>query len=132
MNYILDTHVFLWLIFEPEKLAPNKLEILASPTNNLYITTLSFWEICIKYNLGKLELQGLAPEDLPAAAKEMGISVINIGEEIMASFYKLGKFKNHKDPFDRLIIWYCICVGDKLVSRDKRFEEYKGVGLKLL
>lgn len=132
MNYILDTHVFLWLIFEPEKLAHNKLEILANPTNNLYITSISFWEICIKYNLGKLELQGLAPEDLPSVANEIGISVINIGEDIMASFYKLSKLKNHKDPFDRLIIWYCICVGDKLVSRDNRFKEYKQFGLKLL
>jgi len=49
----------------------------------------------------------------------------------MASFYKLPKVDNHKDPFDRIIIWKCINDNFVLVSKDRKFPEYEPFGLKV-
>lgn len=132
MNYIIDTHIFLWLVFNQDKIASHKMKILENPLNNVYITSISFWEIALKYNLGKLDLSGVAPEELPNIAKSMDISIINIDENTMASFYKLSKIASHKDPFDRIIIWHCIANQYILVSQDKKFLEYKSLGLRCL
>jgi PIN domain nuclease of toxin-antitoxin system len=105
MTYIIDTHIFLWLIFNQNKISDNKIKILENPDNTIYITSISFWGISLKYNLGKLDLEGVIPEELPRIAKAMDISIINIDENTMASFYQLKKVTNHKDPFDRIIIW---------------------------
>lgn len=129
-RYIIDTHIFLWLLFEPEKIDKNKLQILQNPKNKVYITNISFWEISLKYGLGKLELDGISPEELPKKAQKMGIDILEIDTNSMSSFYKLPKVEVHKDPFDRIIIWKCINDNITLVSYDRKFPEYEKFGLR--
>ena len=131
-RYLIDTHIFLWLVFDPERVGSKKLEILKDPRNRIFIANISFWEISLKYYLGKLDLSGLAPDELPKVAQKMGIDTLEVNKEVMSSFYKLPKVKNHKDPFDRIIIWRCINDNLTLVSQDNKFSEYKNFGLKIL
>ena len=132
MKYIIDTHIFLWLLFEPEKTDKTKLEILENPENSIYITSINFWEISLKFALGKLELNGLKPDDLPDCAFKMGLKILDIDSKNMASFHQLKRIEKHKDPFDRLIIWYCISNDFILVSKDGKFSEYSSLGLKVI
>ncbi|WOE69200.1 type II toxin-antitoxin system VapC family toxin [Hydrogenimonas thermophila] len=129
-KYLIDTHIFLWLVFDPEKVNTKKLEILKDPQNKIFIANISFWEISLKYNLGKLNLSGLTPDELPKVAQKMGIDTLEIEKEVMASFYKLPKVQTHKDPFDRIIIWQCINDNITLISQDRKFSEYESFGLK--
>ena len=80
MRYIIDTHIFLWLIFEPDKIEETKLEILKNPKNKISVVDTTFWEISLKFGLGKLELHGINPEELPSIAQKMGIDVLSIGK----------------------------------------------------
>jgi PIN domain nuclease of toxin-antitoxin system len=130
--YLIDTHIFLWLVFDPDKIDNKKLEVLKNPKNKIFIASISFWEISLKYNLGKLELNGLIPDELPKIAEKMGLDIMEIGKETMASFYKLPKVNTHKDPFDRIIIWKCINENLILISKDKKFPKYEKFGLKFL
>ena len=132
MKYVLDTHIFLWLVFSPEKVTTEKLRILSNPQHSVVITPISFWEISIKYNLGKLILENTTPDKLPQLAQTMHIDIESIDAQCMASFYNLPQNRFHKDPFDRLIIWYCICKNHTLVSQDRQFTEYKSLGLNVL
>lgn len=132
MRYIIDTHIFLWLIFEPDKIEETKLEILKNPKNKISVVDTTFWEISLKFGLGKLELHGINPEELPSIAQKMGIDVLSIGKDIMASFYKLPKIDTHKDPFDRILIWKCINENTVLVSKDRKFSFYEALGLRWL
>lgn len=132
MRYVIDTHIFLWLLFDTKKVPAKILNRLKDASNAIYITSISFWEISLKYNLGKLELNGVKPEDLPQMATDMGIEVLEISPTEMASFYQLPKVENHKDPFDRIIIWHCIVHKDTMVSLDGKFGEYEVFGLRVL
>lgn len=132
MNYVIDTHIFLWLLFEPTKISTNILDILKNSSNKVAITSISFWEISLKYNLGKLELNGVFPEELPKMATKMGIEIEEIAAQEMASFYKLEKNPKHKDPFDRIIIWHCIEHQEILISLNGKFDDYQEEGLKVL
>ncbi len=129
MTFVIDTHIFLWLIFDPDKISKEKITILEDPANKILIASISFFEISLKYNLKKLDLHGIIPENLPDIAKKMDILPANIDSKIMASFYKLEKIDKHNDPFDRLLIWYCICKGYTLISQDRKFRKYKKLGL---
>jgi len=132
MRYVIDTHIFLWLIFSPEKIPVETLSFLNNPQNQVVITPISFWEISLKYNLGKLILENTTPDRLPQLANMMNIGIEQIDSECMASFHNLPRSKFHKDPFDRIIIWYCMRNDHTLVSMDRQFDEYKSLGLKLL
>jgi PIN domain nuclease of toxin-antitoxin system len=49
MNYIIDTHIFLWLIFDPKKISVEKLKQLENCNNTLFISSISFWEISLVF-----------------------------------------------------------------------------------
>jgi PIN domain nuclease of toxin-antitoxin system len=131
-KYLIDTHIFLWLVFDPDKIENKKLEILKNPKNKIFIASISFWEISLKYNLGKLELNGVNPDELPSLVKKMGLEVLEIDKDTMASFYRLPRVDTHKDPFDRIIIWKCINDNLTLISQDRKFLQYQEFGLKSL
>lgn len=131
MKYLLDTHTLLWVLFEEEKLSENAKVVIKNPDNEVYVSIVSYWEISLKYALGKLELKGITPEELPKKAEEVGIETLEVSEEEASTFYKLPRLK-HKDPFDRLIIWQAINREITLISKDKPAKEYQKFGLEIL
>lgn len=132
MKLLIDTHIFLWLIFSPNKLPAHWLPILQNPKNKLVVSGLSYWEISLKYGLGKLVLEGATPEELPQLAQRMGIDVLPLSPTILASVHQLLTVDGHKDPFDRALIWFAICEQYTLVSCDQKLAAYQSQGLRLL
>lgn len=128
--YLLDTHIALWVLIEPEKLS-NKVRSLIDSEIPLSLSVISLWEISIKYAKGKLYLKrGLKPDDFPKALDLTGIDIVQPQVETWATFFKL-PIGQHKDPFDRMIIWQAMREKHILVSRDASFAEYKKVGLRI-
>jgi PIN domain nuclease of toxin-antitoxin system len=130
MRLLLDTHSLLWAIFDPKKLSEPARAAIKDQRNDVAVSVVSFWEISLKYALGKLELVGAKPEDLPETTETMGIDILQVSAYEAASFHKLPKLA-HKDPFDRLIIWQAIQQRMHLISKDRSFEDYKASGLKI-
>lgn len=130
MSYLIDTHIFLWLLFEPKKVPLSKLKILQDGKNTVYISSISFWEISLKFSLGKLFLEGVTPEKLPSLAVQMGLEIIDATADELSCIHQLPNY--HKDPFDRIIIHQAISRKITLVSVDGKFEAYKEHGLMLI
>ncbi len=129
MNLLLDTHSFLWALFTPDKLSKSAAQKIKSPDNDVSVSVITFWEISLKYALGKLELDGIEPEELPGCAEEMGMSIVPMSPSEAASFYKLPRLA-HRDPFDRFLIWQAIQRKMILLSRDSEFDAYRKFGLR--
>ncbi|MDZ7720906.1 MAG: type II toxin-antitoxin system VapC family toxin [Balneolaceae bacterium] len=131
MNYLLDTHTLLWVLFDEERLSKKSIIAFKNPKNILFVSIVSYWEISLKYGLGKLELTGITPDELPYYAKEAGIQTSKVSEITASTFHKLPRSK-HKDPFDRLIIWQAIHQNHILITKDRKIKEYQKHGLKVL
>ena len=131
MKYLLDTHTFIWLLFEPKKLSSKVSTIIMEPENTIYVSLITFWEISLKYNLGKISLKNVVPDDLPGYAKKSGIEILELEADIVSSFHKL-PVDSHKDPFDRLIIWQCIHKGITLLTKDSEISQYEKYHLKTI
>ena len=129
MKLLLDTHGFLWSLFNPEKLSKGALREIKSPDNDVAVSVVTFWEISLKYALGKLELTGVKPEQLPDFADQMTFETLPITAVEASSFHKLPRL-SHKDPFDRIIIWQAIQRRMTLVSKDRDFKAYRKFGLR--
>jgi len=131
VRLLLDTHSFIWSLFSPEKLSKRARSAILDPENDAMVSVITFWEISLKYGLGKIEFKGLNPEDLPVSAREASFEVIRLEPEEAAGFHLLPRL-GHKDPFDRLIIWQAIKRDFFLISVDRKFSEYREYGLKIL
>ncbi|HQT90857.1 MAG TPA: type II toxin-antitoxin system VapC family toxin [Candidatus Kryptobacter bacterium] len=131
MNYLVDTHCLIWSLLDPDKLHPTHRDLLLDVSSTKFVSKISYWEIALKYSLGKLSLKGITPERLLKVAFEAGYQIYDISEDDLVTSYQLASSKTHRDPFDRLLVWQCIRNSLILVSVDKRMQEYTGHGLKL-
>jgi len=131
MNYLLDSHAFLWTFFESKKLSARARDVILGPDNEVFISTVTFWELSLKYSLGKLSLKNVLPDELPFISTQSGFRIHTPSADDVASFYKLPR-KGHKDPFDRLLIWIAIKNDLTLISADTSFGDYERNGLKVL
>jgi PIN domain nuclease of toxin-antitoxin system len=131
MNYLVDTHYLIWSLLDPDKLHPAYREVLLDTATIKFVSKISYWEIALKYSLGKLHLKGITPEGLLEVAVEAGFGVHGVSAEDLASSYRLPASTGHRDPFDRLLVWQCIRNSLVFVSADAKVKEYTKHGLKL-
>jgi PIN domain nuclease of toxin-antitoxin system len=132
LNYLVDTHYFIWSLLDTGKMGAKAREALADSLTIKYVSKITLWEISLKYSLGKLQLKGLIPEKLVDIGTEAGYEILDVSAEDVISYYKFPLHKSHRDPFDRLLIWQCIRNDLVLISADERVKDYSKHGLKLV
>ena len=122
MNYLLDTHSFLWFINGDRELSENARMAIEKDGALNYVSIASLWEIAIKISLGKLISK------IPFAEIETQISnnsflvlPVSFNDTLVLStlpFY-------HRDPFDRMLIAQGITNDLTVITRDTHFNNYK-------
>ncbi len=128
MKLLIDTHIFLWALFDRSKLEPRIAKCLKS-AELVHVSTITFWEIALKVGIGKLKLPRTKPAELPSVAEKTGFTISAPDTDSFASFNEL-PLKQHRDPFDRMLAWQAICENYILVTADEAFREYRQAGLK--
>ena len=111
MAWLLDTHALLWALFEPSKLGRKARTIFEDSSSNVMVSPVSYWEISLKSGLGKLSLPGTEPGEIPEAVKKLGLAELPLGSEILATGHMLPRSPDHRDPFDRMLVWHSIQTG---------------------
>jgi len=131
MILLLDTHILLWAIGKTYELSEKVKREITNPDNTILVSAVSLWEIALKHSLGKLVVD-FDIQEIPHYCERMlfELTPLNPVEALMSMH--LPSKPNHKDPFDRMLIYQCITNGYTLVSRDKAIEIYKKDGLKLI
>jgi len=132
MIYLLDTHTFIWTVLKTDKLSKNVQRIITDINNEIYVSTVSFWEISLKTGIKKFSFENISIKDFPKYAREMDFSIMNIQENETITFHELSVKEKHKDPFDRMLIWQAITKNMIMVSKDESFNQYEKDGLKLI
>jgi len=118
MNIIIDTHIFLWLAADVEKIGKKYMLYLEDTDNNIYLSSLSIAEIMIKKSIGNLGFDA----DILMVLDEMGIEILNFDGY---SALLLGSLPfHHRDPFDRMIISQALTKKYKIISVDRKFQLY--------
>ena len=125
MIYLLDTHIILWSLFEPDKISPAVRTILENDRDTKLISGVNLWEISLKCSLGKLTLGGMTPEEILDVLLDAGYELLELETRLLATSYQLPKKADHRDPFDRLLIWQAISNGYVLITQDKKIEQYR-------
>ena len=132
MKYLLDTHTFIWSVMDSKKLSENAKNIIEDSENEIFVSGISFWELAIKTQLGKMKFENFNILHLPNIATQYGFSVFTPTAYDYVTFSELPVVENHKDPFDRMLIHTALRNNLILVSKDSCFDKYIDFGLQLL
>jgi len=122
VNILIDTQIFIWLFGFPNRLSPNVEKLLKNPANTVYFSSVSAWEIAIKYGNGKLQLPDSPKIYIPDRIQRANFKWLEIKHEHTLSVANLPPI--HKDPFDRLLITQANVENLTLLSADSVFGNY--------
>lgn len=132
MKYLLDTHTFIWSIMNSSKLSEKVKNIIENPNNEIFVSGITFWEIAIKTQIGKMKFENFNILHLPNIATQYGFSIFIPSAYDYVTYNELPLVENHKDPFDRMLIHSALKNNLILVSKDQFFSSYEEFGLQLL
>ncbi len=118
MKILIDTHIFLWAISNPERLGSYYQSELETQTNTVFLSAVSVAELMIKSSIGKLEVNF----DPLAIAGETGFQLLSFSGED-ALLLKDMPF-HHKDPFDRMLIAQALSNNYEIMTDDSTFSQY--------
>ncbi len=118
MQILIDTHIFLWLLYDTKRIELYHLDILRNTNNNLYISSVSIAEIMIKKSVGKLDVEF----DMDLVLDKLKLEVLDFDLSSASNIFSLPL--HHRDPFDRMIISQAITNKIQLLSYDKKFKLY--------
>ena len=123
MNLLLDTHIFLWSMLEPERLSKKVSVELQKQENQLWFSPISSWEIMLLEKKRKLILYPDPATWLREAFKRVPIREARISHDIaiQSCLIKLP----HQDPADRLLAATAVIYGLTLVTSDTRLIQSK-------
>jgi len=122
MTYLLDTHTFLWLAAEPEKLSQAVRKIVEQEDSELLLSAASGWEIALLWKLDRIELQEPPAIFIPAALQALAITPLPIGFATAIAAATLPLI--HRDPFDRILVAEALKGGLTILSKDQTIPRY--------
>lgn len=118
---LLDTHVFLWMQTDPERLGTAR-ETIEDPRTELLLSAVSSWEIAIKWALGKLPLNEPPTRYVPDRMQRTGVSALPVSHSHALAVGELPR--HHTDPFDRLLVAQAIIEGLPIATVDPAIPPY--------
>ena len=116
VTYLLDTHVFLWLLGSPSRVPVDVRHALADRRNELLVSAVSAMEVSTKFRLGKLARAG----HLVATWHDRVADIGGLDLPLTAQQALLAGSMDwsHRDPFDRMLVAQALTLNVALVTDD--------------
>lgn len=123
MKLLLDTHILLWAITEPGRVAPHLREAVLHSGNQLWFSAASYWETCIKQAAGKLRLVEHWPQMMDRELERNQINWLPVEKAHCLRLLELPS--HHRDPFDRLLIAQAMSENLVIATMDRTIQRYQ-------
>ena len=125
MNLLLDTHTLLWHADGSPQMSVTATALLNDPSNDLFLSMASVWEIAIKVGIKKLSLSAPYATYLSKAITGYTIDLLPVTFEDCTAYEQLPfPDKQHRDPFDRMIVIHSLRNGFAIVGVDVAVDPY--------
>ena len=120
-QFLLDTHTLIWYLTDAPDLSKKVKKNIENPENQIVVSIVSFWELAVKINIGKLKLS-YSLQEIIQEVEKLSIEILEIKPVHLFSLLELPL--HHRDPFDRLLIAQAQSENLILLSKDENFPLY--------
>lgn len=118
MNIIIDTHIFLWSLSDPQRISESRRSALEDLSNTIYVSAVTIAELIIKASIGKF----IIDFDPVAMAEESGFALLDFTAKAAIRLKDMPF--HHRDPFDRMLIAQGMADNYPIMTNDPKFALY--------
>lgn len=122
MKILLDTCAFLWIAADAPELTKTVRNVFSNGENEVFLSSVSVWEIVVKHKLGKLPLPAPPFEFIRSQREKHDIEPLPLVEDDVALLIGLADL--HKDPFDRMLVCQAMGFDLTILTNDKLIAQY--------
>ncbi len=123
MKLLIDKHLLMWTVGEPDRLPAEARSLIDDPENELLFSAASLWEVAIKRGLGRHDLK-VDARLLRRGLLDNGYSELPIISDHVVAIESLPAL--HKDPFDRVLVAQATVEGVTLLTLESLVAHYPG------
>lgn len=126
MKILLDTHMAVWAVLDKGELSQMAREMILDPSNTIFYSPVSTWEIHLKHRRNPENMQMDAP-DFIDCCRDSGFVPLNLCDNHVAAVVTLSRSEGapeHKDPFDRLLLAQAKAENIMFLTHDSKLTFY--------
>jgi PIN domain nuclease of toxin-antitoxin system len=121
LKLLLDTHIWVWSVLEPERLSLRVARALTNPENDLWLSPVSVWELLLLTQKGRLELEPDAIDWITSNLSRLKLHEAPLTFEVALAISSLKL--SHNDPADRFLAATAKVFALTLVTADERLAK---------
>ncbi len=122
MKVLLDTHAWLWMMLDPQRIGPQTRALVAQPEHTFHLSIASTWELAIKHAAGRITLPEPPLTYVRTRTRADGITLLAVSLEHVCRAAGLPRY--HADPFDRVLIAQAEIEDLVLLTHDQQIARY--------
>ncbi len=122
---LLDTHTFIWLASDRDRLSGKVIQMISDDPAGLFISSITALELGLLSKAGKIDTFGSVEDFLFKNLRLFGIHEIPIDLEIALASTQLPPI--HRDPFDRIMIATAQKHKMAVLTKDRVIPAYPNV-----
>jgi PIN domain nuclease of toxin-antitoxin system len=125
MHLLLDTHIWIWSVLDPKRLSARVTKELLNPANQLWLSSVSVWELILLNNKRRIELDGEPREWVSRTLEKLQLNEAPLTIDVALATQAMNL--PHADPADRFLVASARVFGLTLVTADERLIHMPGV-----
>ena len=126
MTLLLDTHVWVWRLLEPERLSARATKVLSSSEHAVHLSPISVWETLVLARRKRVSLEPDPQAWVRQALKRSPVTMAPVTHDVAMRSEALDGFKA-RDPADRFLVATAVEHDFVLVTSDEAMRRYKVV-----
>jgi PIN domain nuclease of toxin-antitoxin system len=117
IRLLLDTHIWVWTVSEPERISRRVAQELKRLDSELWLSPVSIWELIILSEKGRVEFAGGVEEWTTRALRSLPLIEAPVTNEVAR---EVGRLRlSHRDPADHFLVATAKVFDLTLVTADE-------------
>jgi len=127
MNLLLDTHIWIWSVLEPQRLSRRVARALTNPGNQLWLSSISIWELLLLHRKHRIELEEEVGSWVRKTLDTLQVNEAPVTIDVALEVSALNL--PHADPADHFLVATAKVLGLTLVTADERLIHASGISV---
>jgi PIN domain nuclease of toxin-antitoxin system len=127
MKLLLDTHIWLWMAADPNRLTSRIGKLLDDPENELWLSSISVWELTVLCRKGRFRTTLDLPLWVASTMEKLRLSEAPLTVEVALAISTLNL--QHNDPADGFIAATAKVFGLTLVTADEQLAKLTDIAV---
>ena len=123
MRLLLDTHIWIWRLLEPDRLSSRLSKVLSDQDVQMYLSPIAVWETLVLARKGRLRLEPDGKQWVTQALRSSQLVMIPLTHEIAITSESL-KGYGSSDPADRFLVATALVEELVMATADRTMHDY--------